>query len=730
MLVASDEYRERITQTQAALFRASLTLADGSTIQLAGDDVDLGSPTFSDAVSSSGSFDVGAAIISQLTLTLNNRDMRFDSVEFGGAVITPQIGVQLSGGTTEWLRKGVYYVERPESKGSTIRLTCYDSLKRLERLYYASGKTYPAMLSTIAREACSACGVTLATETFPHSDYLVWLRPDDANLTCLEVVSYVAQLACCFVDADQLGRVRIRWYDDTAFGDEDGADGGTFSTSTAPYSDGDALFGGYFMYGGDEAFGGSFAGTARVDVSAIRDYTVNTEDKEITGVYVTSESRSTMEGDEFLHGEDGYIVRIEGNPLVEPGMARGVAYMVGSRLVGMRFRPLEVRQIGDPTIEAGDAVQVSDRLGRVYRAYATQVDYSMSGTTRIACGARSESKLVTRPRRTEAQKRIETVEEEVDTIPEIVTPIVERTIPDVLPGALEDPTVQQEIIDIVTPSIPTVPVIHGLDGNDYIPYVDENGDFGAQVIPSAIEVTTLPTKTSYRYGEQMDFSGIVVTAYDGNGNDLGSVPFEELSFDPTTAPVGRSFLARADSILDNACIVSENNGTRTPMYKTNDGSCAGIISTDFHGDTWGGNWIGVALLSTSADAARVSSYQAMLSTVTVDGVTLYVGSASTNQQWGGGTTFTNPHGLPVVNTRLCSANANFSESEVRNLMNLLQFAPLLEGGLVTVIWPRTGDGSVLTTTFPVNVDTGGWTNSGNLVDSVIDAVQEQIDAHS
>lgn len=75
---------------------------------------------------------------------------------------------------------------------------------------------------------------------------------------------------------------------------------------------------------------------------------------------------------------------------------------------------------------------------------------------------------------------------------------------------------------------------HMPDGNDYEFTVDENGEIVQTKVPSSIAVTTPPNKLSYVSGETLDPTGIVVTAYDGNGESMGEVPFEELVFDPTT----------------------------------------------------------------------------------------------------------------------------------------------------------------------------------------------------
>lgn len=77
----------------------------------------------------------------------------------------------------------------------------------------------------------------------------------------------------------------------------------------------------------------------------------------------------------------------------------------------------------------------------------------------------------------------------------------------------------------------------GADGNDYSVTVDDDGYIVETKIPSAIQITTPPPRVSYNDGDTIDYSGIVVTLYDGNGNVFtdsrytdGIVPFSELAF--------------------------------------------------------------------------------------------------------------------------------------------------------------------------------------------------------
>lgn len=83
------------------------------------------------------------------------------------------------------------------------------------------------------------------------------------------------------------------------------------------------------------------------------------------------------------------------------------------------------------------------------------------------------------------------------------------------------------------------------DGNTYAVTVDDDGYLVKRMLPASIRITTPPTKTSYSNGEAIDITGMVVTAYDANGNvwddesyPNGIIPNSEISIVPTKASSG------------------------------------------------------------------------------------------------------------------------------------------------------------------------------------------------
>lgn len=394
MINVSNEFGVLAAGSAALLFKATLKLADGTTVNLTGDDVMSGSVSFTDSSSADGAFSIGSAVMNKFACTLYNYDDRFSEYDFTNAEVVPYVGAELSDGTTEWLIKGYYGVQQPDSYSNTIRIEAYDNMRLLERPYSDVGTTYPATLQTIVHDICTRCGVTLLSTQFANGSYSVASRPDDSNtLNCQAVLSYAMQVSGNFARFDNNGRLVVDWYDASDFVESDELDGGYFDSSN-PFASGDAADGGGFMTEVDAIDGGGFTSRKFAVISNYADLTVMTDDVVITGVRVTAqdyegEESERYSGETSLYGAEGYVLDVTGNPLILFGQASTVAEMIGARVVGLRFRPFTASPLGNPTIEAGDAAIIIDAKDNVYQTFITSYTYNLGNYANAACNAES-----------------------------------------------------------------------------------------------------------------------------------------------------------------------------------------------------------------------------------------------------------------------------------------------------------------------------------------------------
>ena len=152
--------------------------------------------------------------------------------------------------------------------------------------------------------------------------------------------------------------------------------------------------GGDFSYGSTESYdGGHFGDRDNTHVlGSLYDLTVDTDDCMITGVSVLLEASDNINATEDTEdytkklGSDGYVIRVEGNPLIETtANADSVCSYIYDILDGMRFRPLTASILENPSVEAGDAALVIDRYDNTYACYLSHVTYTTGAATSVSC---------------------------------------------------------------------------------------------------------------------------------------------------------------------------------------------------------------------------------------------------------------------------------------------------------------------------------------------------------
>ena len=179
--------------------------------------------------------EVGSAVASELSLKLRNYDGKFNDVSFEGAVLNVKIGIKLSieGATLgkdilgrmilgsasfAYVPCGLFIVDTPPRKLSTISISALDYMVLFDREVNASAISFPIHVDALIQEICSICNVTLATDVsvLPNHYFSIGGLPDtNQKLTYRQLLQWCAQLTgtCAFMDGS--GRLVLKWYEQT-----------------------------------------------------------------------------------------------------------------------------------------------------------------------------------------------------------------------------------------------------------------------------------------------------------------------------------------------------------------------------------------------------------------------------------------------------------------------------------------------------------------------------------
>lgn len=331
---------------------ADFTFTDGSTLSITDKDLWSNGFKFEDAVSQSGSFDIGAAIVNKLTLQINNFSGKYTDYIWDGARVVCHIGLELSTGIEKIRICTMTVTDAPYQNTAIISLTCEDSMRLFDRDYSESKMSYPATRLQIIQDACEVCGVTLQSTRFDNDDFIIQNRPDDSSITFRQVIAWVAQMGCQWAKTDAYGRLCIGWYE---------------KESNIP------------------------ANITSKDTSG---FTPWLYDLEITGVKVTEYSSNSSESNAktYQSGDEGYIIDISENKLIQPGTGQTICSIIAERCVGLKFRPFTTSALTDIALEAGDAITITDRNGEEHKSYLTSLTLNPGTFEQLECSAKSVSR--------------------------------------------------------------------------------------------------------------------------------------------------------------------------------------------------------------------------------------------------------------------------------------------------------------------------------------------------
>ncbi|HEX3018620.1 MAG TPA: hypothetical protein VHP31_12320 [Caproicibacter sp.] len=340
MMRVSNTFREILKLGPEFHVGADVVLKNGTTLNLKESDFMVGTFNLIDSTSSDKKLEVGSVAAQQFKVSLNNFYNKFTDSQFEGAVIKPYIDLVTKmdwhGPATERCNRGQFTISGPKSVGGTIQLSALDNMSKFDQPYSKSTLVYPKTLGEIVADACSCCGVTLATTAFTNSTYVVTSRPTDGALTFRDVISYAGQLSGNFCRCNVDGALELRWYDFTKFSLSD-------TDENRPW-----------------------------DIIGIESSDIKKADTVVTGVKITGNDEAKTI---YKSGTDGFVISIS-NPFVQDGV-QSLADTLGSKLVGMTLRPFTAQACDNPAIEAGDVCYITDPDGNKYKSIVSNLAYTI-----------------------------------------------------------------------------------------------------------------------------------------------------------------------------------------------------------------------------------------------------------------------------------------------------------------------------------------------------------------
>ena len=375
---------------------ATITLKDSTQLTITNEELWSQGFEIENEVSGNSTFDIGGFIIGRMRLVINNIYNDYTQYDFFDASVDVTLTLQ-TGNYRDSIAFNDFTVDEPTENSAQIILSCLDNAKFFERPYSDSQLRYPTTLNAIVQNACTVCGVQYAKSTFNGGTYIVKSRPSDDGLTFLKVISWCAQASGNFARINHLGQLVIGWYDTDTFENTTILPNAITDTDAKSILDTDSEAIQDVSATGSDTTNGADWTISDTDLAKYHHVVswgnlhTDTDDVVITGVNVVVEDdeRTQHVG---TYGTSGYVLEIANNELIDSADVQTIANTVGAKVVGLRFRAYNGSCLGDPTIEAGDLIWITDNKCRNFRSFICGTTFKLGQYQTLYCGATTPSR--------------------------------------------------------------------------------------------------------------------------------------------------------------------------------------------------------------------------------------------------------------------------------------------------------------------------------------------------
>lgn len=237
-----------------------------------------------------------------------------------GRQAIPYIGLELDDGTVEWIKKGVYNLEKPVRSGEFIKLTAYDNFALCYKGFFTALSGNQKIV-VILQEQCKKIGIEYAG----GADDVAYNVDTLQGLTIIEAVSVLASYCGKNAIMDKDGKLRLVWYTDAGL---------TISPSR---------FADPLEMDEEDTF------MNRLDCAIDEEHSVSAGTG--VGIYFSC-----------------------------PGMTQERITVLYNRIKGFTYRAAKLNwRMAQPDVEAGDLVRVMDNAGNVYAIPLMDFEFNCDG---------------------------------------------------------------------------------------------------------------------------------------------------------------------------------------------------------------------------------------------------------------------------------------------------------------------------------------------------------------
>jgi len=217
----SNEYKNAIKSDEIDVaLRGSITLSNGTIVPISDMDIEQNSLYVDSTCVSGDDFSLGSVYASELGLSLTNIDNPY---ALDNAVISLEFGL-FTGAEYEWVPLGAFNVIEVQRRMDCVIVKAYCNLILLdEEIETGTSGTVFELLSYCCEKVGLTFGMTQTeVDSLPNGDVNFTIPSNSEIQTYRDLVSWLAQILCCFATCDRQGKLILKQFAMPAVGNIDG----------------------------------------------------------------------------------------------------------------------------------------------------------------------------------------------------------------------------------------------------------------------------------------------------------------------------------------------------------------------------------------------------------------------------------------------------------------------------------------------------------------------------
>lgn len=339
MYHGSDAYKTAIKQLVRTFdLKIGVKIGDQS-LNITSKNIVLNSFNVSESCMKCDCIGIGAFNASTMHVIIDNSDGSYNGIDFSSAVLSPEVGLKLPSGEFEYIPMGVFSVD-PGGKATvntldnTIEINAADNAFKFDVPWKVVQIEFPCTIYNILYQTCRYVGIQLKTTTFTNSTLIVKQRPT-ADMSCRDVISWIAQAAGNFARIDRAGALEFAWMNSTP----------------------------------------------DISINPSQREKMTKTAKETSGIQVVY-----FLGDYFYASLGGFEIDVSKNPFLIPVDEFNIEPLIEPIHVAcgnFTFFPCSCDWQGDPALQAGDVIQHSTKDGSTFVTYAAKTTYKYRQTCTV-----------------------------------------------------------------------------------------------------------------------------------------------------------------------------------------------------------------------------------------------------------------------------------------------------------------------------------------------------------